>query len=247
MPHQGPVATDIRAMFDALAPTYDALNRALSFGIDQSWRRRAVTESARPGDAVVDVATGTGDLAAQFARAVGPAGHVVGVDFCLPFLERAPAKLQALDGAAPASFAAGDALRLPFADGRFDVASIAFGIRNVADPVACLRELARVVRPGGNVVVLELGQAHGAWGALFSLYSRAVLAPLGGLVSRSPRAYRYLVESSARFPAGARFEALMQEAGCFSSTRALALTGGVCGLYVGVVGKAGGAPVGTGA
>src|SRR5947199_7163351 len=142
------MSAEVREMFASIARRYDTANEVLSLGIHKGWRRAAVHLSgAAPGQRVLDCATGTGDLALEFKRVVGPEGEVIGTDFCAEMLQSAPAK--AAKAGLAVKFAVADALALPYAEGQFDVASIAFGIRNVDDPVLCLEEMARVVKPGG--------------------------------------------------------------------------------------------------
>jgi demethylmenaquinone methyltransferase/2-methoxy-6-polyprenyl-1,4-benzoquinol methylase len=228
------VSEQVREMFASIARRYDAANEVLSLGVHRGWRRAAVRLSgAVPGDRVLDCATGTGDLALAFKRAVGPTGEVVGTDFCEEMLAPAPAK--ARRAGLEVRFEVADALALPYADRSFDVASIAFGIRNVDDPVRCLREMARVVRPGGRVVVLEFGQPRGPFGALFRVYSRQVMPALGGLLTGNRSAYEYLPRTAAAFPAGDRFLALMSESGSFSQRGATPLLAGTAYVYVGTV------------
>jgi demethylmenaquinone methyltransferase/2-methoxy-6-polyprenyl-1,4-benzoquinol methylase len=227
------MSAEVRDMFASIARRYDTANEVLSLGIHRGWRRAAVRISeAVAGQRVVDCATGTGDLALEFQRAVGPAGEVIGTDFCAEMLRAAPRK--AARAGLPVRFAIADALALPFAAGRFDVASIAFGIRNVDDPIACLREMARVVRPGGCVIVLEFGQPRGPFGALFRAYSRGVMPLLGGVLTGNRAAYEYLPRTAAAFPAGARFLALMREASVFSAVQAHPLTFGTAFVYRGL-------------
>ena len=228
------MSEQVREMFASIARRYDAANEVLSLGVHRGWRRAAVRLSgAVPGDRVLDCATGTGDLALAFKRAVGPTGEVVGTDFCEEMLAPAPAK--ARRAGLEVRFEVADALALPYADRSFDVASIAFGIRNVDDPVRCLREMARVVRPGGRVVVLEFGQPRGPFGALFRVYSRQVMPALGGLLTGNRSAYEYLPRTAAAFPAGDRFLALMGESGSFSQRGATPLLAGTAYVYVGTV------------
>lgn len=228
------MSEQVQNMFSEIAPSYDLANRVLSFGIDNLWRSAAVKAShAQSGSKVLDCATGTGDLALAFKRKVGTTGRVIGTDFCAEMLEHAPKKAQAakLD----IEFAQADAQALPYDSKLFDVSSIAFGIRNVDDPVRCLKELARVVRPGGRVVVLEFGQPAGVFGALFRFYSSRVLPLIGGLISGRRSAYQYLDRTAAAFPSGAAFTALMHQAGAFSQVEDRALTFGTVHVYTGVV------------
>jgi len=220
-------------MFASIARRYDTANEVLSLGIHKGWRRAAVAVSgAAKAQRVIDCATGTGDLALEFKRAVGSTGEVIGTDFCAEMLRPAPAK--AKRAGLDVKFAVADALALPYPDGRFDVASIAFGIRNVDDPLRCLREMARVVKPGGSVIVLEFGQPRGAFGALFRAYSRGVMPLVGGLLTGNRAAYEYLPRTAAAFPAGERFLALMRESGAFSRVEAHPLTFGTAYVYRGV-------------
>jgi demethylmenaquinone methyltransferase / 2-methoxy-6-polyprenyl-1,4-benzoquinol methylase len=232
------MSTQVRDMFAAIAPRYDAANEVLSLGVHRAWRKAAVRLSgARAGDRVLDCATGTGDLALAFKRAVGASGQVVGTDFCAEMLASAPRK--AARAGLDIRFEVADALALPYPDGAFDVSSIAFGIRNVDDPRACLREMARVVRPGGRVVVLEFGQPRGAFGALFRLYSRAVMPAVGGMLTGNRAAYEYLPRTAAAFPAGDRFLSLMDETGRFAGKSAHPLWAGTAFVYLGLVQKGG--------
>jgi demethylmenaquinone methyltransferase/2-methoxy-6-polyprenyl-1,4-benzoquinol methylase len=224
----------VHQMFTAIAPKYDATNDVLSFGTHRLWRRKAVRLSrVEPGQKVLDCATGTGDLALAFKRAVGPTGEVLGTDFCAAMLETAPqkAKAQGLD----VRFEVADATALPYSDRRFDVASIAFGIRNVDDPKKCLTELARVLKPGGRAVVLEFGQPGGAFGALFRVYARFAMPVLGAIVTGNKAAYEYLPRTAAAFPAGEAFLAMMRETKAFASQTAHPLFGGLAWIYVGTV------------
>ena len=228
------MSTEVRQMFSSIATRYDVTNEVLSLGIHRLWRRTAVRLSgAKPGDAVLDCASGTGDLALAFKRRVGASGGVVGTDFCKEMLESAPGK--AARAGLQVDFQVADAMDLPFENDRFEVASIAFGIRNVDDPVRCLREMARVVRPGGRVVVLEFGQPQGAFGALFRFYSRAIMPRIGGLLTGNRAAYEYLPRTSAAFPAGERFLGLMDETGAYQQRAAHPLTFGTAYVYVGTV------------
>ncbi|WP_141593490.1 MULTISPECIES: bifunctional demethylmenaquinone methyltransferase/2-methoxy-6-polyprenyl-1,4-benzoquinol methylase UbiE [unclassified Myxococcus] len=228
------MSTEVREMFSSIATKYDVTNEVLSFGIHRLWRRKAVRLStAKEGDRVLDCASGTGDLALAFKRKVGASGRVVGTDFCPEMLESAPAKAE--KAGLQVDFQVADAMDLPFAADSFDVASISFGIRNVDDPVKCLKEMARVVRPGGHVVVLEFGQPTGAFGALFRFYSKTVMPTIGGLLTGNRAAYQYLPKTSAAFPAGDKFLELMDQSGAYAARSAHPLTFGTAYVYVGTV------------
>lgn len=229
------VSEHVRTMFGQIARRYDVANTALSGGRHHQWRRRLVALAQPPkGGKILDVATGTGDLAFEFRRTVGGKGEIVGVDFSEPMLERGREKAEAKGLAV--TFRAADALALPFAPGTFDIASIAFGIRNVDDPAKCLAEMARVVRPGGRVAVLEFGQPDGLLKAPYWLYSRLVMPVVGWALTGHLRAYQYLPRTAARFPSGNAFVEMMESTGQFVSIRSVRMNGGIVYAYVGVVG-----------
>jgi demethylmenaquinone methyltransferase/2-methoxy-6-polyprenyl-1,4-benzoquinol methylase len=225
-------AVEVQAMFDRIAPRYDLLNRLLSAGTDVRWRRRAVDVLARPAGAhVLDVCTGTADLLLEHLRR-DARNRGTGVDISLGMLGRGVAKVARAGVGARAGLAAGDAMRLPFRDGRFDGALVAFGIRNVDDPQAALGEMCRVLRPGGRAVVLEFSMPTGWLGRAYRLYFRRVLPVLGGWISGDRGAYAYLPASVERFRSPAELGRLMESAG-FSGVRWEPLTGGVAHVYVG--------------
>lgn len=224
----------VRAMFADIAKDYDRINTVLSFGVHYGWRDKTVKESGvRKGDHVLDCATGTGDLAIEFKKKVGEEGYVLGTDFCAPMIEPAPAK--ALKKGLKIDFEVADAMNLPYEDNRFDVSSISFGIRNVDDPVKALKEMARVVKPGGRVVVLEFGQPNGLLKYPYEFYSQHVMPTVGGWLSGNREAYTYLPKTSAAFPAGDKFLKLMEESAAFEHYKAVKLTGGIAYIYVGLV------------
>lgn len=224
----GPDPARIRSMFASIASRYDRANTILSGGVHHLWRRKTVRWSgAKRGDRVLDCATGTGDLAIAFRKA---GAEVIGTDFVPEMLARAIAK------APDIRFEVADVTALPYADASFDVASIAFGIRNVGDPRKGIAELARVVKPGGRVMVLEFGQPRSrAFRALYDLYRKRILPRLGGAVTGKRDAYEYLETSSARFPCGEELVALMRSAAAFERIDYVPLTFGIAYLYRGLV------------
>ncbi|MHC4939966.1 MAG: bifunctional demethylmenaquinone methyltransferase/2-methoxy-6-polyprenyl-1,4-benzoquinol methylase UbiE [Planctomycetota bacterium] len=219
-------AQTIQSMFAEIAPRYDLLNRVLSCNVDQRWRRKAV-KLAKPAGPVLDVCTGTGDLAAAFHAKTGEA--VVGVDFCQPMLAFGKDK-KACEGV---RFARGDALALPLPSDRFDVVSVAFGIRNVADLDQGLRELVRVARPGGRIAVLEFTMPKNpVFGGIYRLYFGRVLPFLGNLVSRS-NAYSYLNRSVLDWTSEYELAERLKRAGCDRvSIHPLSL--GIAAVHLGV-------------
>jgi len=220
----------IREMFRSISGRYDRANTVLSGGIHHRWRARAVRAAgARKGESVLDCATGTGDLAIAFKKAVGDSGRVIGTDFVPEMLEIARNKAPGIQ------FEVADVTKLPYGDQSFDVASISFGIRNVSDPGRGLAEMARVLRPGGRLIVLEFGQPSSrAFGAVYDWYRRTILPRVGGAITGRREAYEYLEASAGVFPCGEDFVRLMRENGAFASIDATPLTFGIAWLYRGV-------------
>jgi demethylmenaquinone methyltransferase/2-methoxy-6-polyprenyl-1,4-benzoquinol methylase len=213
----------VRTMFDRIAPVYDVMNRVMTAGLDVRWRRLAAGAAVRPGDRVLDAACGTGDLAIADLRA--GADRVTGLDFSEPMLARARRKAPAIE------WVQGDMLALPFADATFDAATVGFGVRNVADLPLALRELRRVLRPGGRLAILEITQPRGALKPFYSLWFDRVV-PLLGRVLPGGSAYTYLPASVKRFPPAEELAALMRESG-FGDVEFRLLAGSIVALHTG--------------
>lgn len=223
----------IAGMFDAIAGRYDTLNRWLSVGFDRRWRRRAVRAlGLQGGEHVLDVCTGTADLAIEAVTAAPAAGQVVGLDFSGEMLRLGLGKVRAAGLAERVRLVRGDATRLPLPDATFDAVTIAFGIRNVVDPMAACREFHRVLKPGGQLAILEFGfpRVPGIK-TLYAWYFRYLLPAVGRLVSHHGEAYSYLPASVAQFPSPDAFARNLESAG-FDAVRYDSLTLGVVYLYV---------------
>jgi demethylmenaquinone methyltransferase/2-methoxy-6-polyprenyl-1,4-benzoquinol methylase len=210
-------------MFDRIAPVYDLMNRLMTGGLDRRWRRLTARAVVRRGDRVLDACCGTGDLAVA-AREAG--GDVTGLDFSERMLDRARRKSAAVE------WMAGDLLALPFGDAQFDAATVGFGIRNVADLEAGLRELARVLRPGGRLGCLEITRPRGLLRPFFRLWFDG-LVPLAGRILPGGAAYTYLPASVRRFPGPEDLGAAMERAG-FGDVRWRLLGGGIVALHTAV-------------
>ena len=224
---------EVRAMFDNIAPAYDRLNHTLSLSVDRIWRRRVVRIVGRLHPRrVLDMATGTGDLAVMMARSI-PEAHIKGVDLSEGMLDVARRKVTArgLDGRVVLD--AGDAEHLCVSDASVDVATVAFGVRNFGDLEAGLREMARTIKPGGKVVILEFSRPRNRlFRVLYEFYTYKILPRIGGMVSKDKRAYEYLPASVGEFPAPAEFMSMMERAG-FRGCRARSQSFGIAQIYTG--------------
>jgi demethylmenaquinone methyltransferase / 2-methoxy-6-polyprenyl-1,4-benzoquinol methylase len=227
LPGEGPRAGAVRAMFDRIAPSYDLLNRVMTMRVDQAWRRRLLRDLApRAGESMLDLCAGTMDVA-DLARRRAPGLRIVGADFSFQMLARGVRKT-----GLPASQA--DALALPFRSASFDLATVTFGMRNLDSYERGLAELARVLRPGGRLGVLEFFRSESKGSRLVhGAYNRLALPVLGRVLSPDPEAYRYLVASMERFASRVEFERAAAAAG-FREVRGETLFPGVCGLVTGV-------------
>jgi demethylmenaquinone methyltransferase/2-methoxy-6-polyprenyl-1,4-benzoquinol methylase len=221
--------TQVRAMFDRIAGVYDRLNTVMTAGLHHGWRRRAADlATVGPGDRVLDVATGTGDLALELAGRVGSSGEVVGVDFSERMLALAREKAPGV------RFEVGNALALPYADGSFDAATVGFGARNFSDLSQGLGEMARVVRPGGRVVVLEITRPQRQPLKNFYKYWFDGVVPVLGRLAGDAEAYTYLPNSVKRFPGPEELAAMMSASG-LQRVRYLLTAGGIIALHAGEV------------
>jgi demethylmenaquinone methyltransferase/2-methoxy-6-polyprenyl-1,4-benzoquinol methylase len=212
----------VRSMFDRIAPVYDLMNRVMTAGLDGRWRRLTAEAVVHKGDRVLDAACGTGDLAIADLKA--GASRVTGLDFSEAMLARARKK-------APLEWIQGDLLALPFADATFDAATVGFGARNVADLQLALRELRRVLRPGGRLAILEITKPRGPLKPFYSLWFDRVV-PLLGKVLPGGDAYTYLPASVKRFPTAEGLADLLREAG-FTDVRFRLLAGSIVALHTG--------------
>ncbi len=220
----GRLAPDaVRSMFDRIAPVYDLMNRTMTAGLDQRWRRLTASAAVRPGDRVLDACCGTGDLAVAAARA---GGRVTGLDFSERMLERARRKSTDVD------WVSGDLLALPFGEGSFEAATVGFGVRNVDDLPLALRELRRVLGEGGRVAILEITRPRGSLAPFYRLWFDR-LVPLLGRLLPGGSAYTYLPASVRRFPGPEELADELRKVG-FEDVRYRFFAGGIVALHTGV-------------
>jgi demethylmenaquinone methyltransferase/2-methoxy-6-polyprenyl-1,4-benzoquinol methylase len=224
----------IRRMFDGIAPKYDFLNHLLSLNIDRTWRKRVVKEVPVSSGPILDMCTGTGDLAFEYDRAYKGTIPITGADFSGAMLERAVAKSAKRGSQDRIQFLQADAQNLPFPDNHFEIATVAFGLRNVTDPIKGLSEMTRVIRPGGTIAVLEFSRPkHWFLGRMYRAYFRYLLPRVGQIFSKSDeQAYDYLPESVMQFPDGEDLARIMRERGMVD-VRFIPLTCGISTLYIG--------------
>lgn len=221
-------------MFDNIAPAYDFMNRAMSFGIDKLWRKKAVSIIKRHGGKnMLDVATGTGDLAINMGKSM-PDARITGIDLSEKMIGCGLAKIRSAKLDDRIQLMQADCLDLPFDDNSFDVITVAYGVRNFEKLQQGYNEMARVMKPGGMLVVIELSTPTSRWVLPFyKLYTRHIIPMVGRIVSKDVRAYTYLPESIAAVPQGHAMLSLMKKAG-FKQTRHLPLTFGTCTIYIGI-------------
>ena len=216
-------APEVRTMFDRIAPVYDAMNRLMTAGLDQRWRRATVAAVVRPGDRVLDACCGTGDLAVAALKA--GAGEIVGLDFSPRMLERARAKQPVV------TWLEGDVMAMPFPDADFDSATVGFGVRNVSDLEAALAELRRVLEPGGRLGILEITTPTGFLAPFYRLWFDRIV-PLLGKLLKGGSAYTYLPASVRRFPGPEELKKRMEQAG-FEQVAYRTFAGGIVALHTG--------------
>ncbi len=229
----GDKATLVKGVFDSVASRYDLMNDLMSGGLHRLWKHFTIeTADVRPGQAVLDLAGGTGDLAAKFAAKTGPDGHVVLADINAAMLAEGRRRLVDRGVLGNTSIVQVDAEDLPFADGSFDCITIAFGLRNVTDKDGALKSMYRVLKPGGKLLVLEFSEPSAAIKPAYDLYSFRILPLMGRLVAGDEDSYQYLAESIRMHPDQETLKAMMETAG-FERCRYHNLTAGIVALHVG--------------
>ena len=226
-----PQSVDVQGMFGSIAKRYDLANRVLSLGIDRYWRWRMLRHLELPeSEQVLDLCTGTGDLLFALRKRVSYAG-VVGVDFCYPMLEQARLRFDSED---ERFLAQGDALQLPFADQQFDAVTVAFGVRNFNNLEAGLSEILRVLRRGGQLLVLEFGRPKlPVFAQVFRCYSTFLMPRIGEFLTGNRAAYEYLPDTAEHFPCGEEFAAVLRRTG-FEVKKIEMLTLGIAFMYVAI-------------
>jgi len=223
----------VRQVFDSVADNYDLMNDLMSFGIHRLWKRFAVNMAAlKPGQQVLDLAGGTGDLARLMAPGVGPSGHIVLADINAAMLENGRTRLLDRGISGNVTFALANAEALPFADNRFDLATMAFGLRNVTDKQRALESLFRVLKPGGRLLVLEFSRPVAALKPAYDFYSFKLLPGLGRLIANDADSYRYLAESIRMHPDQQTLQGMLEKAG-FERCDYHNLTGGIVAIHRG--------------
>jgi demethylmenaquinone methyltransferase/2-methoxy-6-polyprenyl-1,4-benzoquinol methylase len=227
----------VRGVFESVAGSYDLMNDLMSLGIHRAWKQDfAARSGVLPGDSVLDLAGGTGDIAALMSKRVGARGRVVLTDINQAMLDVGRRRLEDRGIVRNIEFALADAEHLPFPDGEFDAVTIAFGLRNVTDKDAALREMRRVLKPGGRALILEFSEVRAEpLKKLYDTWSFGVLPVLGKLIANDEDSYRYLAESIRKHPPQEELAAMMREAG-FDEVHYRDLTGGIVAIHVGIRG-----------
>jgi len=225
------MSAEIHDMFASIAPKYDFANDVLSMGIHRLWRQRLVhLATPEKASSVLDLCTGTGDLAFAFARRFGSETHVIGLDFVGSMLERAVEKLQR-EPSGRISFLQADATAIPFPSSSFDIVCIAFGIRNIPKLDSCLSEVLRVLKPNGRFFVLEFGQVKtSGFKQIYDWYGKNIMPLIGKLITGNKAAYEYLPKTSRLFPAGEAFSQILADSG-FTNVQLEPLLGGMAYIY----------------
>jgi len=228
------MSEDVRVMFSKISKDYDKMNDVLSFKMHNGWKKRLVELSGvKKNDDVLDCASGTGDLAILFKQVVGEKGEVIATDFCDDMLKYAQPKAEKLKLKIKSELA--DVMNLQFDDNAFDVSSISYGIRNVDNTVIALKEMARVIKPGGSIAILETGQPPIYLRPMYYMVTRWVMPLMGRLLAKEKSAYKYLAETASKYPYGKEFIGIMKSTGEFENCKAYPQFFGASYIYIGTV------------